>query len=323
MTSPASPAIDVASARPRFRPWRVVGGIVIAVVILQVAIFLVTNERLEWGVVAQYLFDPNVLTGLGMTIFLTIIGMVIGSVLGTLIAAGQLSDFWPVRWICQLYVGIFRGIPPLVQLIFWFNLAYLVPRIAIGLPFGPELWSWSSNDLISPLTAAIIGLSLHEAAYMSEIVRSGILSVDSGQRDAARAMGFSGFQTFMKVVLPQSMRVIIPPTGSQFIGLLKGTSLVSVIAMGDLLHSVQVIYNRTYQVVPLLLVAVLWYLTVVTLLTLGQRRIERYFGRGYDRAATTAPKTGAVRTMLTGGIALPAPADAEPGTRRGRKGNRA
>src|SRR5690554_1902807 len=205
MSTPALATHDVASARPRFRPWRLVGGAAIAIVMLQVVIFLVTNERLEWGVVASYLFNPNVLTGLWMTIFLTIIGMVIGSVLGTLIAAGQLSDFWPVRWICQLYVGIFRGIPPLVQLIFWFNLAYLVPRIAIGLPFGPELWSWSSNDLISPLTAAIIGLSLHEAAYMSEIVRSGILSVDSGQRDAARAMGFSGFQTFMKVVLPQSM----------------------------------------------------------------------------------------------------------------------
>src|SRR5690606_3712349 len=139
-------------------------GILIALVVLQVAIFLVSNERLEWDVVVSYLFNPNVLTGLGMTIFLTIIGMVIGSVLGTLIAAGQLSEFWPVRWICQLYVGVFRGIPPLVQLIFWFNLAYLVPRITIGVPFGPELYSWSSNDLISPLTAAIIGLSLHEAA---------------------------------------------------------------------------------------------------------------------------------------------------------------
>lgn len=310
--------IDVASARPRFRPWRIVGGAVIAVIMLQIAVFLVTNERLEWGVVVQYLFDPSILTGLGMTIFLTIIGMVIGSLLGTLIAAGQLSEFGPVRWICQLYVGIFRGIPPLVQLIFWFNLAYLVPRITVGIPFGPELWSWSSNDLISPLTAAIIGLSLHEAAYMSEIVRSGILSVDPGQKDASKAMGFSRFQTFMKVVLPQSMRVIIPPTGSQFIGLLKGTSLVSVIAMGDLLHSVQVIYNRTYEVVPMLLVAVIWYLTVVTLLTLGQRRIERYFGRGYDRAATTTPKTGAVRTMLTGAVALP-----EPATGRTRGGEKA
>lgn len=316
-TSPG-PILDVANARARFRPWRLVGGIVIAVVLLQVMIFLVTNERLEWDVVAQYLFDPTVLTGLGMTIFLTIIGMVIGSVLGTLIAAGQLSDFAPVRWICQLYVGIFRGIPPLVQLIFWFNLAYLVPRISIGIPFGPEFYSWSANDLISPLTAAIIGLSLHEAAYMSEIVRSGILAVDSGQRDAARAMGFSGRQTFMRVVLPQSMRVIIPPTGSQFIGLLKGTSLVSVIAMGDLLHSVQVIYNRTYQVVPLLLVAVIWYLVVVTLLTMGQRRIERYFGRGYDRAATTAPRTGAIRTMLTGAVPLPEPAG-ERGAARGRR----
>lgn len=306
MTTPAAPRVDVATAHRRFKPWRLVGAIIIAIVVVQVAVFLVTNPRLEWDVVAQYLFDPNILTGLGMTILLTVIGMVIGSVLGTLIAAGQLSDFLPVRWVCQMYVGIFRGIPPLVQLIFWFNLAYLIPRISIGVPFGPELVSWSANDLITPMTAAIIGLSLHEAAYMSEIVRSGILAVDPGQRDAAKAMGFSRAHTFLTVVLPQSMRVIIPPTGSQFIGLLKGTSLVSVIAMGDLLHSVQTVYNRTYQIVPLLLVAVIWYLVVVTILTIGQRRIERYFGRGYDRAVE--PRTGAVRTMLTGAIALPAPA---------------
>lgn len=296
-TAPASTTtVDVADARPRLRPGRIVIGFVILLALVQLVMFLVTNERLRWDVVAQYLFDPSVLAGLGMSLFLTVVGMVIGSLLGTLLAAGQLSEFGPVRWVCQLYVGIFRGIPPLVQLIFWFNLAYLVPRISVGIPFGPELVSWSANDLIGPLTAAIIGLSLHEAAYMAEIVRSGILSVDPGQKDASRALGFSSNQTFWKVVLPQAMRVIIPPTGSQFIGLLKGTSLVSVIAMGDLLHSVQVIYNRTYQIVPMLLVAVIWYLVVVTLLTMGQRRLERHFGRGYDRAATKRP----VRQAATG-----------------------
>ncbi|MHA6667864.1 amino acid ABC transporter permease [Homoserinimonas sp. A447] len=296
--NPSTPAVDIADARPRLRPGRIAIALIILVVLAQVAIFLITNERLRWDVVGEYLFNPNVLTGLGMSLFLTIVGMVIGSLLGTLLAAGQLSDFGPIRWVCQLYVGIFRGIPPLVQLIFWFNLAYLVPRIAIGIPFGPEFFSWSSNDLITPLVAAIIGLSLHEAAYMAEIVRSGILSVDSGQRDASSALGFSRTQTFWKVVLPQSMRVIIPPTGSQFIGLLKGTSLVSVIAMGDLLHSVQTIYNQTYQIVPMLLVAIIWYLVVVTLLTMGQRRLERYFGRGYDRpGVATKPMTKSITVI--------------------------
>ena len=278
--------VDVATSRPRIRPLRIVVGLLILAILSQVVVFLVTNQKLQWDVVAKYLFDKNVLAGLGTSLFLTVVCFTIAALLGTLIATGQLSEFFAVRWVCQLYVGTFRGIPPLVQLIFWFNLAYLVPRISLGIPFGPQFISWSSNDVISSLTAAIIGLSLHEAAYSAEIVRSGILSVDSGQRDAAAALGFSRRQTFWRVILPQSMRVIIPPSGSQFISLLKGTSLVSVIAMGDLLRAVQLIYNRTYQVVPMLLVAVIWYLVVVTVLTLIQRRIERYYGRGYDRAAT-------------------------------------
>lgn len=277
------PAVDVSRAKARVRPGRIVISLILLVIAAQIVQFMLTNERLEWNVVAEYLFAPPVLQGLMMSLFLTLVGMVIGSVLGTLLAAGYLAEFAPVRWASQLYIGIFRGIPPLVQLIFWFNLAYLIPRITVGVPFGgPELASWPVNDLITPLTAAVIGLSLHEAAYMAEIMRSGILSVDSGQRDAARAQGFSRGQVFMKIVLPQAMRVIIPPTGSQFIGLLKGTSLVSVIAMGDLLHSVQIIYNRTYEIVPMLLVAVIWYLTVVTILTALQRRVERHYSRGHD-----------------------------------------
>jgi polar amino acid transport system permease protein len=281
----ADRSVDVANARRRIRPWRVVVGLVIALVTVQILVFLATNERFDWPVVAEYLFNPSVLMGLGMSILLTIVGMVLGSVLGTMLAAGQLSSFVPLRWACIVFVGVFRGVPPLVQLIFWYNLAYLLPRIAVGVPFGPELFSWSTNDIITPLTAAIIGLSLHEAAYMAEIVRAGILSVDQGQRDAAAAMGFSRWHSFSRVVLPQAMRVIIPPTGSQVIALLKGTSLVSVIAMGDLLHSVQVIYNRTYEVVPMLLVAVIWYLVVVTLLTIVQRRVEQRFSRGMTRTA--------------------------------------
>ncbi|CAH0175848.1 L-cystine transport system permease protein YecS [Microbacterium oxydans] len=274
---------DAANARARIHPWRVVVGILLVLVVVQIVVFLVTNERFDWPVVAEYLFNPSVLMGLGMSIMLTIVGMVLGSILGTGLAAGQLSEFLPLRWACIVFVGIFRGVPPLVQLIFWYNLAYLLPRISAGVPFGPELFSWPTNDLITPLTAAIIGLSLHEAAYMAEIIRAGILSVDSGQRDASAAMGFSGWHSFTQVVLPQAMRVIIPPTGSQVIALLKGTSLVSVIAMGDLLHSVQVIYNRTYEVVPMLIVAVIWYLVVVTALTIVQRRVERRFSRGMSR----------------------------------------
>jgi polar amino acid transport system permease protein len=283
ITSSRAGSVDVAEARPRFRPWRWVVGVVLALIVIQLAIFFATNPRFEWPVVAQYLFAPTVLLGLGMSLLLTAVGMVLGSAFGTVLAAGQLSDFGPVRWACVVFVAVFRGVPPLVQLIFWYNLAYLVPKLAVGVPFGPELFAWDTNDIITPLTAAIIGLSLHESAYMAEIIRAGILSVDQGQRDASKAMGFSSWHSFTRVILPQAMRVIIPPTGSQVIALLKGTSLVSVIAMGDLLHSVQVIYNRTYEVVPMLIVAVIWYLVAVTLLTLVQRRVEEHFGRGMSR----------------------------------------
>jgi len=285
--------VDVAHAHGRIRPSRVVFGILLVFVTVQILLFLITNERFEWPVVAEYLFNPSVLAGLGMSIALTVVGMVLGSLLGTALAAGQLSEFLPLRWACVVFVGVFRGVPPLVQLIFWYNLAYLLPRLSVGVPFGPELFSWSTNDIITPLTAAIIGLSLHEAAYMAEIIRAGILSVDSGQRDAAAAMGFSRWHSFTRVVLPQAMRVIIPPTGSQVIALLKGTSLVSVIAMGDLLHSVQVIYNRTYDVVPMLIVAVIWYLVVVTALTVVQRRVEQRFSRGMTRTAVRRVKNRA------------------------------
>ena len=277
----ASALDDVSTASARVRPWRWVVGTVLAVVTAQIVWFLVSNSRFEWDVVARYLFAPSVLSGLMTTVLLAVAAMMIASVVGALLAAAQVGDFAPLRWAARIYVGVFRGIPPLVQLIFWFNLAYLLPRITIGIPFGPDFVSWNTNQVITPITAAIIGLSLVESAYMAEIIRAGVLGVDSGQRDAAKAMGLTPGQTFVRVVLPQAMRVIIPPSGSQFITVLKGTSLVSVIAMTDLLHSVQVIYNRTYQIVPLLIVACVWYLAVVTLLTMGQRWLERHFSRGY------------------------------------------
>ncbi|PCC43918.1 amino acid ABC transporter permease [Brevibacterium aurantiacum] len=286
-------AVDVAHARPRIRPLRILGTVLLVLVAFAILSFLVSNERFEWDVVAKYLFNPSVLLGLVTSVLLMVTAMVLGTALGTLLAAGQLSDYWPTRMACITFVGFFRGVPPLVQLIFWFNLAYLLPRISVGVPFGPELLSWSTNDLITPLTAAIIGLSLHEAAYMAEIIRAGILSVDQGQHDASAAMGFSRWHSFTRIVLPQAMRVIIPPTGSQVIATLKGTSLVSVIAMGDLLHSVQVIYNRTYDVVPMLIVAVIWYLVAVTVLTLFQRKVEDYYSRGAIRATPQAAQTSA------------------------------
>ncbi|WP_410667736.1 amino acid ABC transporter permease [Amycolatopsis sp. cmx-4-68] len=275
---------DVAEARGRFRPLRWLFVLVLAVVTAQLAVFLAGNSRFQWDVVAKYLFEKSVMAGLGTTVVLAIAAMVLGSLVGGLVAAMQLSGFGPARWVATLWVGLFRGIPPLVQLIFWFNLAYLLPKLSLGIPFGPVFGTWDANAVITPLTAAVLGLSLVESAYLAEIFRAGVSSVDPGQRDAARAMGYPPGQTLLRIVLPQAMRVIIPPAGSQFINVLKGTALVSVIAMSDLLHSVQVIYNRTYEIVPMLLVACFWYLVVVTLLTAGQRRLERRFSRGHRSA---------------------------------------
>ena len=274
---------DVSTAGRRFRPSHWIISAILLLLTAQLAWFLITNTRFEWDVVREYLFDPSVLKGLATTILLALAAMVLGSLMGGVLAAARLSRLPAARWAATAFVGVFRGIPPLVQLIFWFNLAYLLPKLSIGIPFGPSFGSWSTNDVITPLTAAIIGLTLVEAAYMAEIIRAGILSVDLGQREAAKAMGFTGPQTFFRVILPQAMRVIIPPTGSQFISVVKGTALVSVIGMADLLYSVQVIYNRTYQIIPMLIVACLWYLLVVTLLSMGQSRLERRFSRGHTR----------------------------------------
>ncbi|WP_103355772.1 amino acid ABC transporter permease [Amycolatopsis sp. CA-128772] len=275
---------DVAGARGRFRPLRWLFVLALAVLTAQLAVFLAGNSRFQWDVVAKYLFEKSVIAGLGTTVLLAVAAMVLGSLAGGVVAAMQLSGFAPARWVATLWVGLFRGIPPLVQLIFWFNLAYLLPRLSLGIPFGPVFGSWDANTVITPLTAAVIGLSLVESAYLAEIFRAGVSSVDPGQRDAARAMGYPPAQTLLRIVLPQAMRVIIPPAGSQFINVLKGTALVSVIAMSDLLHSVQVIYNRTYEIVPMLLVACFWYLVVVTALTAAQRRLERHFSRGHRSA---------------------------------------
>ncbi len=257
---------------------------VTAVFFLKTAHFLFTNPRFEWQVVGEFLSSSVVLDGLSISVLLTFFGMFFGAIIGTFLAVMRLSDFRVGRYIAEFYAWLFRGTPLLIQLLFWYNLAYLLPNIEIGIPFGPTLYSWDTNELITPFIAAILGLALNEAAYMAEIMRAGIQSVDSGQLDAAKSLGFTPAKSFFRIVLPQAMRFVLPPAGSQVIGMLKGTSLVSVIAMTDLLFSVQTIYNRTFKVVPMLIVAVIWYLLVFTLLSYFQKKMEAHFSRGYNPA---------------------------------------
>jgi polar amino acid transport system permease protein len=277
-TVPVPPAHSLPVGRkPRPLQWIAVA--VVLVLLAQLIHMLVTNPRFEWGVVGQWLAARSVMRGLLTSLELTVICMVLGIVLGVVIAVFRLSGNPLLTAVATGYVSVFRAVPPLVQLILWYNLAALVPTLSIGIPFGPSLHHWQVNSLITPFTAAILGLGLGEAAFMSEIIRGGILSVPRTQSEAAAALGMTGPRTFLRVVLPQAMRFIIPPTGNQVINMVKGTSLVSTIAMADLLYSVQAVYNRTFQTIPLLLVACIWYLIVTSLLYIVQSVVEAHYAQ--------------------------------------------
>jgi polar amino acid transport system permease protein len=242
-----------------------------------------TNPRFNWDLVRQFFFSHQVLHGLVLTIELTVIAMVIGILLGIVLAVMRLSPNPLVSGASWTYIWLFRGTPLLVQLLFWNFISAVYPQITFGIPFGPEFVHANANTLITPYVAAILGLGLNEAAYMAEIVRAGILSVDEGQTDAAHALGMTRIKTMRRIVLPQAMRVIIPPTGNETISMLKNTALVSVIAITDLLYSVQLIYSQNFRQIPLLSVASIWYLILTTILSIGQYYLERRFGRGSSR----------------------------------------
>jgi polar amino acid transport system permease protein len=242
------------------------------------ALYLISqNQRFKWDIVLEYLLAPPVMAGLVVTLWLTAISMAIGLALGMVLAVMANSENYVISGTAALYVWFFRGVPLLVQLVFFYNIAALFPTIEIGIPGVFSIASLKSNAVITPMMAAIIGLGLNEAAFMSEIVRAGIASVNPGQVEAARSLGMSPTLHLTRVVLPQAMRVIIPPTANETVNMLKTTSLVSVLAVTDLMYSVQQIYARNFQVVPLLIVATIWYLVLTTVLTFGQSYLERVF----------------------------------------------
>lgn len=273
--------LDVAAAGHRIRWVQWIARVVVLVALAALVHFLVTNPNFEWDVVWAWFRAPSIGRALWTTLWLSAVAMAVGLVLGVLLAVMKMTDNRLLQAVASGYIWFFRGTPLLVQLIFWFNLAALLPSIGIGVPFGgPKLVAFDTNTLITPLTAAILGLGLNEAAYMAEIIRGGLLSVDRGQREAAKAFGMSEGRALRRVVLPQAMRSIIPPTGNQLISMVKATAMVSVIAMSDLLYTVQSVYNRTFQTIPLLMVAVIWYLVVTSVLNIVQSFVEDYYSRG-------------------------------------------
>lgn len=271
-------------AVPVRHPWRWVSAALIALIVANAIWSIATEAQLDWDTVGEYLFSPRIISGLWLTLILTAIAMTMGVVLGVVLAVMWLSPNPLASGASWFYIWVFRGTPVLVQLLFWGFLGAVYPHLSIGIPFGgPELIGGEANVLITPFMAAIFGLGFNEAAYMAEIVRAGISSVDEGQEEAAAALGMSRLKTMRRIVLPQAMRVIIPPTGNETISMLKTSSLVSVIAVSDLLYQAQLIYARNYKTIELLVVASLWYLFFTSILTVIQYYIERYYSRGTRR----------------------------------------
>jgi len=275
-------------AVPVKHPGRWVGVAVIAVLAAMLINSFFSNPQYKWGQQWKYFFTSPILHGLGITLETTVAAMAIGIVGGIVLAVMRLSPNPLISSVSWFYIWLFRGTPVLVQIVMWFNLAYLFPHLSLGVPFGPTFVTADTNKLISALTAGILALGLNEAAYMAEIVRAGILSVDEGQAEAASALGMTRTLVMRRIVLPQAMRVIVPPTGNETISMLKTTSLLIIIAVPELFQQGQNIINRTFITLPILIMVSIWYLIVTSILTVGQFYVERYFGRGSSRSAPAA-----------------------------------
>ncbi|MET0456200.1 MAG: amino acid ABC transporter permease [Mycobacterium sp.] len=272
-----------------WHPWRWVISVVTLVFVAQFVHGLATNAGWDWATFAQYFTAKSVMAALWLTIQLTFWGTLIGFALGIGLAAARLSKNPVLQVISWFYVWAFRSIPLIVQLLFWFNIAYLYKTLTVGIPFGPAFFAFDVNDVISGPMAAIIGLALHQAAYSAEIVRAGIISVDQGQLEAAAALGIPKRREFFKIVLPQAMRGILPNAANEVISLFKGTSIVSVMAIAELFYQVQVIYGRSGRVVPLLMVATVWYIILTSLLSIVQFYVERHYAKGALRTVPLTP----------------------------------
>lgn len=297
-TAPTRRDLSSLETVPRSRRWQWAAAGIVALVLALLCFSIALNDNLQWRTVGEYLFDHQILAGVGWTIVLTVLCMLIASLLGVAIATMRTSGNRLLEIAAGAYLWFFRGTPLLVQLIFWFNFALLFPKLGPAMIFGPNAPGWDTNHVISWFVAALLGFGLHEAAYMSEIVRGGFLAVDSGQREAAQALGMTSWSVFRRVTLPQALRIIVPPSMNQFINLFKATSLVAFIAGNDLLSSVQKIYGQNFLVIPLLLVASIWYLALVSVATVGQHYIERRLGRGHGTSsARKAPKGQAAQPL--------------------------
>lgn len=280
---PAPPSRGEPAVVAARRPWRWVAAVAVLVVVAQLIHGLVTNPGWDWATFAGYFFEESVMRALLVTLELTLAGAVLGFAGGVILAPMRLSANPVLRTLSWTYVWVFRSVPLIVQLLFWANLGYLYDTLRFGVPFGPSFVAVPTQHLVSSIGAALLGLALHEAAYAAEIVRAGIISVDQRQLEAAAALGIPRLRQFRRILLPQAMRAILPSAANELVNLLKSTSVVYVLAIGELFYQVQVVYGRNGRVVPLLMVATVWYVLLTALLSVFQHYVERHFARGWRR----------------------------------------
>jgi len=284
--APRGDELTVVAAR---HPWRWISTAIVLVLLAQLIHGLATNPGWDWATFGGYFLEKSIMHALLVTLELTVAGAVLGFLGGIVLAAMRLSSNPVLHTASWLYTWVFRSVPLIVQLLFWANLGYLYQTLQVGVPFGPGFFRFETLHLVSSLGAALLGLALHEAAYAGEIVRAGIISVDQGQLEAAAALGIPRGRQFRRILLPQAMRAILPSAANELVNLLKSTSVVYVLAIGEIFYQVQVVYGRNGRVVPLLMVATVWYVILTAVLSIFQFYVERHYARGAVRNLPPTP----------------------------------
>ena len=271
---------------PARYPMRTAGAVIALFVLAVIIQSVAFNPRWEWGVVARWFFDPVILSGLGQTLLLTLIGTLLSIIIGGLLALARLSSSWLLNGLAWGYIWLFRSLPLIVVLIVLYNFSYLYDTLAIGIPFTPIQWgSFETINVLGQFSTAVVGLTLVQSAYTAEIIRGGFLGVDHGQYEAAAALGLPAWRRTLRIILPQALRTILPAGFNEIISLAKGTAMVYVLAMPELFYTIQMIYNRTQEVIPLLMVGAVWYLVITSVLSLIQHLVERALARSERRSA--------------------------------------
>ncbi|MCU5773137.1 amino acid ABC transporter permease [Erwiniaceae bacterium BAC15a-03b] len=270
---------------PARYPLRHLGALLALFILAAVIQSVALNPRWEWSVFARWFFDPVILHGLAQTLLLTLLGTLFSILLGSALALARLSPSWLLSSLAWGYIWLFRSLPLIVVLIILYNFSYLYDTLSLGIPFTPLVFaSYQTIDVLGQFPTAVIGLTLVQAAYTAEIIRGGILGVDEGQFEAAMALGLPARRRTMRIILPQALRAIIPTGFNEVISLAKGTAMVYVLAMPELFYTIQMVYNRTQQVIPLLMVGAVWYLIVTTVLSVIQHYVERWLARSATRS---------------------------------------